>query len=74
LSTYPPFSIYLETRSPVLACLANTPLQDGGLKVPLVELVSRGQNVRAIRRLGKTQSCERFTLPIPDTHPRSLDD
>jgi len=31
LSTYPPFSIYLETRSPVLACLANTPLQDGGL-------------------------------------------
>jgi hypothetical protein len=74
LSTYPLFSIYLEARPPFLACLANTPAQGGGLKVPLVELVSRGQNVRAIRRLGKTQSCERFTFPIPDTHARSLDD
>jgi hypothetical protein len=64
LSTYPLFSIQLESRTPVLWCPASTPPQGGGLKVPLVELVSRGQNVRAIRRLGKTQSCERFTLPI----------
>ena len=62
LSTYPLYRVQLESH-PGLLCLANTPPQVRS-KGSLVELVSKGQNVRAIRRLGKTPSNKRFTLPI----------